>query len=382
MSRQLCPCVVWRGKNGVDAAHGPGSLLHAARPNRNTPESPKAPDGVTESSHLESQCGAGHGLMKVMTVVGFHASHEQIPPRQLLQDVQHAEQAGFDAAMCSDHFAPWGQRQGESGYAWSWLGAALATTALRFGCVCAPGYRYHPAIVAQAAATLSQMFPGRFWVALGSGEWANEHIVGGRWPSKDARDARLLECADVIRRLLAGETVTHRGLVTVEDAKIWSLPDEPPQLIQPAVSAQTAAQGARWADGVATINQPQDRLRAVVDAYRQAGGDGKLVLQVHVSWAPTMAEAWAVARDQWSTNVFPSPTCWDLTPAHFDQVSVNVSDEQLGNAVLVDDDLGRLADRIRAMVDLGFDEVYLHHVGKEQRPWIDQAAEHLLPRLR
>lgn len=108
--------------------------------------------------------------------------------------------------------------------------------------------------------------------------------------------------------------MTHRGLVTVEDAKIWSLPEQPPALLQPAVSAATAAQGARWADGVATINQPPEKLRALIDAYRDAGGDGKLILQVHVSWAPTGEEAWAIARDQWITNVHPSPTCWDLAP--------------------------------------------------------------------
>ncbi len=317
-----------------------------------------------------------------MTVVGFHASHEQIAPGQLLKDVQYAERAGFDAAMCSDHFAPWGANQGQSGFSWSWLGAALATTKLRFGCVAAPGQRYHPAIYAQASATLAEMFPGRFWVALGSGEWCNEYVVGERWPSKDERDARLLESADVIRRLHRGETVTHRGLVTVEDAKIWSLPKVPPLLFQPAVSAKTAAQGASWADGMATINQPVEKLREVIDAYRGAGGDGKLVIQVHVSWAPTEDEAWAIARDQWSTNVFPSPTCWDLTPAHFDQVSQGVTDEQLGAAVLVDTDLGRLTERIRTMVDLGFDEVYLHHVGQVQQPWIDVAVEHVLPQLR
>lgn len=317
-----------------------------------------------------------------MTVVGFHASHEQIAPGQLLKDVQYAEQAGFDAAMCSDHFAPWGANQGQSGFSWSWLGAALATTKLRFGCVAAPGHRYHPAIYAQASATLAEMFPGRFWVALGSGEWCNEYVVGERWPSKDERDARLLECADIIRRLHRGETVTHRGLVTVEDAKIWSLPKVPPALIQPAVSAKTAAQGARWADGMATINQPVEKLREVIDAYRGAGGEGKLVIQVHVSWAPTEDEAWAIARDQWSTNVFPSPTCWDLTPTHFDQVSTGVTDEQVGAAVLIDADLGRLTERIRTLVDLGFDEVYLHHVGQVQQPWIDVAVEHVLPQLR
>ncbi len=317
-----------------------------------------------------------------MTIVGFHASHEQISPRQLLRDVQLAESAGFDAAMCSDHFAPWGSRQGQSGFAWAWLGAAMASTNLKFGCVNAPGYRYHPAIIAQAAATLAQMFPGRFWVALGSGEWSNEHIVGGHWPSKDERDARLLECTDVIRRLLHGETVTHRGRVVVEDAKLWTLPDEPPKLIQPAVTPKTAAMGAGWADGLATINQPPQVLRELLDAYDAAGGDGVKVLQVHVSWAQTQEEAWAIARDQWSTNVFPPPTCWDLTPTHLDAISVGVTDDQIGASVLVEHDLGRLTERIRVLVDLGFDEVYLHHVGQVQTPWIEAAAEHVVPALR
>ncbi len=156
--------------------------------------------------------------------LGFHASHEQIAPSRLLSDVQHAERAGFEMAMCSDHIAPWGTRQGHSGYAWSWLGAALATTDLELGCVCAPGQRYHPAVVAQKIATLAEMFPGRFWTALGSGEASNEHITGDRWPPKEERTRRLEECVDVIRRLLAGEEVTHDGLVTVDRARLWDLP--------------------------------------------------------------------------------------------------------------------------------------------------------------
>jgi G6PDH family F420-dependent oxidoreductase len=124
-------------------------------------------------------------------VIGYHASHEQLPPSELLACVVAAEAAGFQAAMCSDHFAPWSSRQGHSGFAWSWLGAALQATGLDFGVVNAPGQRYHPAIIAQAAATLSELFPGRFWLALGSGEASNEHITGGRWPPKAERRARL-----------------------------------------------------------------------------------------------------------------------------------------------------------------------------------------------
>src|SRR3954451_22703222 len=163
-----------------------------------------------------------------MPVIGFHNSHEQIHPAELLRAVQHAEHVGFTAAMCSDHVAPWHPGQGHSGFSWSWLGAALATTSLPSGAVVAPGQRYHPATVAQAIATLGAMFPGRFWVALGSGENLNEHITGGRWPAKAERDARLRECVAVIRSLLDGEEVTHHGLVTVDRAKLWTLPDEKP----------------------------------------------------------------------------------------------------------------------------------------------------------
>src|ERR687895_1730592 len=136
-----------------------------------------------------------------MPVVGLHCSHEQIPPSRLLEDARHAEAAGFGAVMSSDHFSPWSERQGESGFAWSWLGAALQATSLPFGVVNAPGQRYHPAIIAQAAATLVEMFPGRLWVALGSGEAANEHITGGGRPAKPVRERRLRECVDVMRAL-------------------------------------------------------------------------------------------------------------------------------------------------------------------------------------
>src|SRR6187431_309578 len=159
-----------------------------------------------------------------MTTVGWHASHEQIEPSRLLASVRHAESAGFDAAMCSDHFSPWSERQGESGFAWSWLGSALQATNLSFGVVNAPGQRYHPAIIAQAIGTLGAMYPGRFWAALGSGEYSNEHITGEPWPRKEIREARLLECVGVIRDLLAGAEVTRDGLVKVDRARLWTRP--------------------------------------------------------------------------------------------------------------------------------------------------------------
>src|ERR1044071_313344 len=170
-----------------------------------------------------------------MTVYGIHASHEQIPPAELLSAVVAAERHGFEAAMCSDHFSPWSSRQGESAFAWSWLGAPLEATTLSCGVVNAPGQRYHPAIIAQAIGTLGAMYPGRFWAALGSGEYSNEHITGGEWPRQEVRNARLREGVDVMRRLRAGEEVPHDGLVTVDRARLWTRPPEPPPLIGAAV---------------------------------------------------------------------------------------------------------------------------------------------------
>lgn len=318
-----------------------------------------------------------------MTVIGFHASHEQVHPGALLTAVHQAERAGFDAAMCSDHLAPWNPRQGHSGFAWSWLGAALATTSLPFGVVTAPGQRYHAAVAAQSYATLAAMFPGRFWAALGSGENMNEHVTGDPWPDKPTRDARLLEVVDVVRRLLAGQEVTHHGLITVDRARVWSLPDEPPSLLGAAVSAETARSAAGWADGLITVNQAPDALRRVVEAYRGAGGRGPVALQVHVSWAPDEPEAERVAHDQWRSNVFPPPLCWDLaTPEHFDLASAHVAAADVRGSVLVSAEPRRLADAVADLTALGFDQVFLHHVGQEQGPFLDMAGDVLLPALR
>jgi probable non-F420 flavinoid oxidoreductase len=317
-----------------------------------------------------------------MTVVGFHASHEQVHPSALLEAVQRAEAAGFSAAMCSDHIAPWSERQGHSAFAWAWLGAALASTRLPFGVVNAPGQRYHPAIVAQAMATLAAMFPGRFWAALGSGEASNEHVTGGGWPRKEVRNARLAECVDVIRALHRGEEVSHDGLVSVDRARVWTLPDEPPPLLAAAVSAQTAGWAAAWADGLITVNQPHDVLRRVLAAYRDAGGVGPAYLQVHLSYAATDEEALAMAHDQWRTNVFGPPVCWDLElPVHFDLASRHVPPEAMHDAVLVSSEPPRHAAWLHDLARLGFDGLYLHHVGREQARWIDVFGERVLPEL-
>jgi probable non-F420 flavinoid oxidoreductase len=318
-----------------------------------------------------------------MARIALHCSHEQLPPSRLLRALRRAQDAGFAGGMSSDHFSPWSERQGESGFAWSFLGAALAVTELPFGVVNAPGQRYHPAIVAQAAATLAEMFPGRLWIALGTGEASNEHITGEPWPPKAERNARLRECVDVMRALFAGEEVSHRGRVVVDRARLYTLPAEPPPLLGAAVSEATARWAGSWADGLATVNAPVDRLRGMLEAYREGGGGGRLVLQVHLSWAPTEEEALRIAHDQWRTNVFAPPVCWDLEmPADFDAVAQYVRPDDVRETVLVSSDLSRHAAWLHELADLGFDDIALHHVGQDLDPFIDAFGEHVLPGLR
>ncbi len=319
-----------------------------------------------------------------MTIFGFHASHEQLAPSALLQAVRDAETAGFEAAMCSDHFAPWSARQGHSGFAWAWLGAALQATSLRCGVFNAPGQRYHPAIIAQAAATLGEMFPGRLWLALGSGEALNEHITGDPWPTKPTRTQRLRECVDIMRRLFAGETVSHDGLVRVDRARLYDRPTEPPPLLAGAVSVETAGWAGGWADGLITINQPLDTLKALIAAFREGGGEGKrLCLQVHLSYAHDEATALALAHDQWRSNVFGAALAWELAlPEQFDEAARFVRPADVASQVLVSADPQRHIAWLQEYAALGFDEIYLHHVGPTQREFIETFGQRVLPALR
>ena len=209
-----------------------------------------------------------------MAIISYHASHEQFSLKELLGLEQLAEKAGFTGGDFSDHFNPWSERQGESGFAFSWLGAAMQATSFPFGVVNAPGQLYHPAIVAQSIATLCQMFSGRLTIALGSGEALNERITGDPWPVKPERNARLLECFNIIRDLLNGETVTHAGLVKVNDAKLYTLPESPPVILGAAVTTETAEWVGSWADGLLTVSKSLPQLKEVVDAFHRGGGKG------------------------------------------------------------------------------------------------------------
>jgi probable non-F420 flavinoid oxidoreductase len=316
--------------------------------------------------------------------IGFHASHEQFPPSALLALAVQAEAAGFACGMSSDHFRPWGTAQGHSGFAWSWLGAAMAATRLPMGVISAPGYRYHPAIIAQGAATLAEMFPARFWLALGSGQRLNEDITGLAWPEKAERNARLRECADIIRALLAGETVTHHGRVTVVEAKLYSRPPQPPPLFGAAVTEATAEAVGAWADGLLTVSAKPEQMRKVIAAFRRGGGQGKrLVVQVGLNWAPSEDEALAGAHEQWRTNVLGGEVNWELrTPEQFDTATRLVRPEDMRESVWISADLGWHVARLQELVEMGFEEIQLHQVGRNQQAFINAFGAHVLPALR
>jgi len=322
-----------------------------------------------------------------MTLIGYHASHEQFSPSELLGHVQAAEAAGFGAVMSSDHLTPWSKRQGQSGFAWAWLGAALqATQSIPFGIITIPmGWRYHPAVTAQAAATIAEMFPERFpWMAVGSGQAMNEHVIGERWPSKRERNERLQAAVEIIRDLWAGRLVSRDEPIRVDEARVYTLPKELPRLVAGALSPETAHGAGRWADALITISQPRDNLLTIIDAFRRGGGEGKpLYLQTHVSYAGSDDEARANAFDQWRSNATTAAISETLRlPEEFDQACAHVRPEDMDRHVRISADPRRHIEWLEADAAMGFDEIYVHNVGRNQGEFIDIFGREVLPQMK
>lgn len=319
-----------------------------------------------------------------MATIGYHCAHERFRPSELVNFIRLAESVGFEAGMCSDHFHPWNEAQGQSGYTWSWLGAAMQATQFSFGMVCAPGQRYHPAIIAQAAATLAEMFPGRLWCAFGSGQYLNEHITGEGWLPKSQREARLRESVDVIRALWAGETVTHRGYITVEEAKLYTRPQQTPLILGAALSNETAAWVGSWADGVITAAKPRSDQEQFIEAFRRGGGNGKpMYLQSLHAYASSYDVAIKEAWQEWRTNVFGSLIQADLKmPAHFEALGSLVRPEDMTKAVRVSAQLEDHIDWLKQDIELGFDHIFLHNAAADQTDFILTFGQKVLPVLK
>lgn len=316
-----------------------------------------------------------------MTVLGYHASHEQFAPSALVQYAILAEQAGFKAIHSSDHFYPWSVRQGHSGYTFAWLGAAMQATKLPFSAICTPGQRYHPAIVAQAVATLAEMFPGRFAVELASGEALNERITGQPWPSKPERNKRLQECGHIIRSLLQGDEVTHNGSVTVQEARLYTLPAVQPLLICAAITPQTAAWAGSWADGLITVGTSADKAAEIINAFNRGGGSGKPVfLKLDLSYASTRAAALEGAYHQWRTNILAPELLGNIyKPEHFDQLAASVQPADVEEKVKITADAQECIDWLHSFAPLKADRLILHNVNRMQEQFIEDFGEKVLP---
>ncbi len=252
-----------------------------------------------------------------------------------------------------------------------------------FGVVNAPGQRYNPGIIAQAAATLAEMFPDRLWVALGSGQALNEHISGTRWPSKAERNARLHEAVTIIRVLWTGDTVTHEGAFHIVEAKLYTRPTTIPKIIGAAITPTTAEWVGNWADGLITIVQERATMAEVVERFRAGGGAGKpMFLQAQHSYAASDEQARAGAFDQWRTNILPSEVLSELQlPHQFVNAAKFVRTEDLDNSFRISADLEQHVAWLQGYIELGFEHIYVHNVNRDQQRFIEAFGERVLPAL-
>jgi probable non-F420 flavinoid oxidoreductase len=317
-------------------------------------------------------------------IIGYHASHEQFSPSELLDLVKAAEDVGFQGVMTSDHIAPWIGHQGNSGNNWAWLGAAMARTSLPFGSLAIPGgWRYHPVVVAHLIATLADMFPKRLrWIGVGSGEALNEHVVAKGWPQKEERNARLQTGSEIMRSLFRGEEVTvDHPWFQVDRAKLWSLPTEPPPLFGAALTNETAAWLGSWSDGLVTVRKPHDQLKELVMRFRSGGGEGKpLALQLQVAWAQSKEEARLTAWNEWRNAAAPPDRLADLAmPADFEKATERVEPDEMEEVIPLITRGEELLEIIDEVSSCGFHEVYIHSVSRDQRGFLTFMESQVLP---
>lgn len=327
--------------------------------------------------------------------IGYAAMLECFPPAEAVALAAHAEAHGFRGVMASDHFQPWVPAQGQSSFVWSVLGAMGERTSGALGTgVTTPGYRMHPAAVAQASATLAALNPGRHWLGIGSGEALNEHVVGGYWPEPADRINRMFEAVDVIKKLftssLAGRDVKHAGqYFRLESTRLWTMPDVAPPIFVATAGPVTAKRAGKTVDGLITTSAPREKLEHLLARFaegaresgRQSAAMSK-VLQLHLSWAPTQEEAVRNALKEWPNGGMRFAKGDIRSPYEFDQVARLVRAEDFEGQLLVSSDPEAHRAHIQGFLDLGFDRIHLHNVGRNQREWIEVFGRDVLPKLR
>ena len=313
-----------------------------------------------------------------MPELGYALSSEEHGPDALVDHAVRAEDAGFEHALISDHYHPWVEQQGEAPFVWSTLGAvARETDSIRVGTgVTCPIVRLHPAVVAQAAASVAAMFDGRFFFGVGTGENLNEHVVGERWPEFDVRMEMLAEALDVIRSLWTGENVSHHGEhYTVENAKLFTLPEAPPDVYVSGTGPKSAEKAGELGDGLVSTAPVEE----FVEGFRDAG-EGPRYGQMTVCYAEDEEEAKETAATYWPNTAIPGELSWELpTPKHFEAAAAAIGDEAVAEQVVTAPDADAHLEKIQTFVDAGFDHVYVHQIGPNQEGFVDFYESEVLP---
>ena len=314
--------------------------------------------------------------------IGYFLTCEDHTVPELLETAKKVEDAGFHDLWISDHFHPWTDRQGSSAFVWSIIGALAgqATSEVRVTtAVTCPTFRIHPAIIAQAAATSACLLPGRFLFGVGSGENLNEHVLGQHWPPTEVRLEMLEEAIELIRRMWTGEIVTHHGRhYTVENARLYTLPDEPPPILVSAFGPKSVELAARIGDGWVTTKPDGEMLRA----YRDAGGRGVTQSGLKVCYGSDADAAAELAHELWPTSAIGGELSQELPmPAHFEQAASSVTPEDIASKMPVGPEPDRYVSAVQEYVDAGFDELYVSQIGPDVdgflRFWADEVAPQL-----
>ena len=322
--------------------------------------------------------------------IGYAAMLEQFHPTEVVELCVGAEQAGFTGVMAADHFQPWVPQQGQAAFVWNVLSAVGVRTSgdLGPGVTC-PSFRFHPAVVAQAAATLAAMYPGRHWLGLGSGEALNEQVVGGYWPEAPERLTRMLEAVEIIQKLFTGTDVKHAGpAFRLHRTRLWTL-DKPPPIYVATAGPITAKRTGRQVDGIITPGAPPEKVSALLEKFaegaREAGKDPETmpkILQLHLSWAYTDEEAMRNAMVEWPNGGMKFAKQDIRSPHDFEQMAKLVRPDDFEGRMLISADPDAHRAEIQKFLDLGVDRVYLHNVGRNQKECIEVFGRDVLPRLR
>ncbi len=316
-----------------------------------------------------------------MSKIGYFLSCEQFRPKELIDQAKRAEAAGFEALWISDHFHPWNDEQGNSPFVWGVIGALSEATSLPVStAVTCPTMRIHPAIIAQATATAAVQLDGKFVLGVGSGEALNEHVLGDPWPSVGVRLEMLEEAVDVIRLLLGGKEISHHGThYEVQEARIYTLPDQPVPIYVSGFGPQAAEFAGRIGDGFATVTPDADLIKTFRDA---GGGDKPVQAGTKVCWDRDPDKALELAHRLWANESLPGQLAQILPrPRDFEAAMQLVPKDTVAESVTAGPDADKHAAQLREYLDAGVDEVYVQQIGPDMDGFFQAWQRDVLPQL-